>query len=401
MSWDNNITDTSGAGLPWGVLKGVRPVGLVSRALAAGRGTNETKEWFMREYRVSEEKADLALEIALRQRSIIKEKKLDKSYSLYVGIPFCPTTCLYCSFTSYPVGTHKTAVGTYLKALHYEIDLCCRIMGDLPPGAVYVGGGTPSSIESREIDELLLHLRESFGIGEETEFTFEAGRPDSIDEKKLAVLKSRGVTRISINPQTMNEATLRLIGRHHTVEQFVQAFAMARSMGFDDINTDLILGLPGEGDREVEYTLERIKELAPDALTVHSLAIKRGSRLHEMLIEKQLPEDFRITDRMQRRVFETAKSLGMKPYYLYRQKRITDNFENTGFAAEGKYCLYNVGTMEEVQSVLALGAGAVSKRVFNDPERPGHIERCDNVRNLEEYSARIDEMIRRKYRLFC
>ena len=225
-----------------------------------------------------------------------------------------------------------------------------------------------------------------------------------------------------MNPQTMNGATLSYIGRHHTPEQIREAFCLAREAGFDDINMDLILGLPGEGEAELAHTLEEVKKLGPDCLTFHALAVKRGSALYERLVESVGAlkgeqagmtgggidltgdssglSDMQITGRMQDMASQCAASLGMKPYYLYRQKRITDNFENVGWAGEGKYCIYNTVTMEEIQSVAALGAGSVSKRIYNDPARPGYIRRCDNVKDVKEYISRIDEMIARKKDLF-
>ena len=407
--------------LPWGCLTGVRPVSLVAKRLRTDVHQDGVMRWFMDEYYVSEPKARLALDIALRQRDITAG--MDGSdYSLYVGIPFCPTTCLYCSFTSYPIGAYRQLLEPYLQALYHEIRESAAIMGGRRPASLYIGGGTPGVLEAGDIEALMKCLDESFGTGACPEITFEAGRPDCITREKLEVLKAMGVSRISVNPQTMNGATLSYIGRHHTPEQIREAFCLAREAGFDDINMDLILGLPGEGEAELAHTLEEVKKLGPDCLTFHALAVKRGSALYERLVESAGAlkgeqagmtgggidltgdssglSDMQITGRMQDMASQCAASLGMKPYYLYRQKRITDNFENVGWAGEGKYCIYNTVTMEEIQSVAALGAGSVSKRIYNDPARPGYIRRCDNVKDVKEYISRIDEMIARKKDLF-
>lgn len=399
--------------LPWGCLTGVRPVRLVSRYMAAGMDEKKALESFMDEYLVSSQKAELASEVALRQRHILDRAfppgSQTAGYCLYVGIPFCPTTCLYCSFTSYPIGANRALVEPYLGALYKEIRSCAAIMEGAPV-SVYIGGGTPSSLEPSDIDELLTRLEEAFDIGKAVEITFEAGRPDSITTEKLRVLKKHGVGRISVNPQTMNEKTLALIGRHHTPEDVRNAFRLAAEEGFDDINTDLILGLPGEGEKELAHTLKEVARLSPSSLTIHSLAVKRGSKLHELLTEGAYETaGSGITADETRLVESCVREMGMKPYYLYRQKRISGNFENVGYALEGKYCLYNVVTMEETLSVLALGAGSISKRVYApgegtaDSGSPGGtaIRRCDNAKDIREYILRIDEMIDRKRTLFA
>ena len=261
---------------------------------------------------------------------------------------------------------------------------------------VYIGGGTPTSLEAEELDRLCCAIERYFDMSTVQEFTVEAGRPDSITREKLQALRKHPITRISVNPQTMKEETLKIIGRHHTVQQVVDTFRMARECGFDNINMDLILGLPGEDAEDVRRTTERIRELNPDSLTVHSLAIKRASRLRRVIDEKGYPVLIN-TDETMEIAAEAAKDMEMKPYYLYRQKNMSGNFENVGYAREGKYGIYNILIMEEKQTIMALGAGSISKRVFPD----GRIERCDNAKEVSVYLENLDEMLERKRKLFA
>ena len=343
------------------------------------------------EHALSLEKAQLSLEIAKRERQILGDLHYIDGYSLYIGIPFCPTTCLYCSFTSYPIARWKKRVREYLKALFQEIDFIADLYQDRILDTVYIGGGTPTTLEPQALDALLAKVRSSFDFAKVKEFTVEAGRADSITRETLEVLKKYGVTRISINPQTMKEETLRFIGRQHTVAQVKEAFAMARAEGFDNINMDIILGLPGEVETDVQNTIAEIVQLNPDSLTVHSLAIKRASKMNQWIEENGI-RTLRNTDSTMKIAQDGAKRLGMNPYYLYRQKNMSGNFENVGYAREGKYGIYNILIMEEKQTIVACGAGSISKRVYPD----GRIERCENVKDVSQYIARIGEMIERK-----
>ncbi len=381
--------------LPWGSLTGIRPAKIATQLLAAGRTDAEIISCMQQSYLASREKAELSLDIAKREREILSGIHYEKGYSLYIGIPFCPTTCLYCSFTSFPICVWKKRVGEYLDALEKEIDFVAAACRDRVLDSVYIGGGTPTTLEADELDRLLSKIRNTLDMGETKEFTVEAGRADSITGDKLRVLQKHGVTRISVNPQTMNEETLKRIGRQHTVQQVVEAFRMAREEGFDNINMDLILGLPGEEEADVAYTIGRIKELSPDSLTVHSLAVKRASRLAGWIAENGISM-LHNTDETMKIAAAGAYAMGMEPYYLYRQKNMSGNFENVGYARPGKAGLYNILVMEEVQSILALGAGSISKRVYPD----GRIERCENVKEVAQYIERIDEMIERKRKLF-
>ena len=260
---------------------------------------------------------------------------------------------------------------------------------------IYIGGGTPTTLEAHQLDRLITSLKQYFDFSTVLEFTVEAGRADSITREKLEVLYKHGVQRISVNPQTMKDDTLKLIGRRHTVEQAKEAFQLAREVGFTNINMDLILGLPNETVEDVEETIRQVCELKPDSLTVHSLAVKRASKLGAW-IEKNDISMLKNTDETMEVARKGALSMDMKPYYLYRQKNMAGNFENVGYATEGKYGIYNILIMEEKQTIVALGAGSITKRVFPD----GRIERCDNIKDVVGYMERIDEMIERKKELF-
>ena len=380
--------------LPWGNLTGIRPTKLAMEMIEQGAPGEDVILFLQKEHYVSREKAVLCLDIAVREKSILAQLDKENGYSLYIGIPFCPTTCLYCSFTSYPVSAWEKRMDDYLDCLCKEIDYVKEAFGGKAPETLYIGGGTPTSLSTERLERLLQKLEEAFPLEHLKEFTVEAGRADSITREKLRVIKRRHVSRISVNPQTMKEETLRIIGRRHTAEQVREAFFMAREEGFDNINMDLILGLPGEDAEDVERTIGAVKELAPDSLTVHSLALKRASKLNQWIEENGI-ETLRNTDETMAIAAAGAKEMGMEPYYLYRQKNMSGNFENTGYARPGKNGIYNILIMEEKQTIVACGAGSISKRVYPD----GRIERCENVKDVAQYIERIDEMIERKRRL--
>ncbi len=382
--------------LPWGTLTGIRPTKIPMTLLEEGKSEEEILEYMKEVYKISDEKGNLSLEIAKREKELLSKLHYKDGYSLYVGIPFCPTTCLYCSFTSYPICVWKDKMDDYLTALEKEMEATAEIMKGKILDTIYIGGGTPTTLEAIELDRLLTKVKETFDLSHITEFTVEAGRADSITKEKLEVLYKHGITRISVNPQTMKEETLKLIGRQATAAQTVEAFKMAREMGFDNINMDIILGLPGETEEDVTCTIEKIKELRPDSLTVHSLAIKRASKLSQW-IEKNGIKTLNNTEKTMEIAAEGAKAMGLEPYYLYRQKNMSGNFENVGYAEEGKFGIYNILIMEEKQSIVACGAGTISKRVYQD----GRIERCDNVKDVAGYIERIEEMIERKRALFA
>ena len=411
----------TGRELPWGSLTGIRPVRIPMMMLAEGRTHAEISDHMRQTYFCSEKKARLAIEIAERERSILQKADYTAGYSLYVGIPFCPTTCLYCSFASYPVKKCHDQIAPYLSALFRELTETAALFAGRKLYTVYLGGGTPTALEPVELEQVISKIKSTFDLSSCREFTVEAGRPDSITEEKLAVLRAYGVDRISVNPQTFSQKTLDLIGRNHTVAQTEEAYALARRMGFSNINMDLILGLPGENTEDVSHTMERIRALSPDDVTVHSLAIKRASRL-KIEMDSYRQYQMENTSEQMEIAESVCREIGRTPYYLYRQKNMAGNFENVGYAAPGKAGIYNILMMEEVGDIAACGAGTVSKRVFPDGREEGtltsssevaqsrdglpraklegRIERCDTVKDLDQYIARIDEMVERKRKLF-
>jgi len=385
------LQDETGKSLPWGNLTGIRPTKIAMGLLEQGCSGQAVLDFMEQTHYVSPEKAKLALEIAERERQILSGVHYENGYSLYIGIPFCPTTCLYCSFTSYPVSAYRKKVDRYLDALIKEMHAVAEVYRGKVLDSVYIGGGTPTTLEAWQLDRLLEALKNTFDFSTVQEFTVEAGRADSITREKLEVLREYGVTRISINPQTMKQETLQLIGRRHTVEQVREAYALARDVGFENINMDIILGLPRESVKDVTNTIEDIIGMAPDRLTVHSLAVKRASKLGSWIQENGI-EALQNTEETMEIAARGAGRMNLYPYYLYRQKNMSGNFENVGYAAEGKYGLYNILIMEEKQTIVALGAGSITKVVFPD----GRIERCNNIKDVTLYIEKIDEMIEKK-----
>lgn len=383
--------------LPWGTLTGIRPTKIAMTKFAEGESEETIARHMKETYFTSDEKVNLSIEIAKRERELLYGIDYHKGYSLYIGIPFCPTTCLYCSFTSYPIGKWAGKTHLYLDALFKEMEYVAEKKKGCPLDTVYFGGGTPTSLSAEDLDCLITKLKATFDFSTVKEFTVEAGRPDSITREKLEVLKKHGVSRISINPQTMKQETLKIIGRHHTVEDVKDRFKLARELGFNNINMDLIIGLPEEDLEDVKATMEAVKELAPDSLTVHSLAIKRAARLNTM---KEVYKDLKITNTQEMidLTARYAREMGLEPYYLYRQKNMAGNFENVGYAAPGKACIYNILIMEEQQTIIGCGAGTTTKRLFPEENR---IERAENVKDVEQYIARVDEMIERKEKLLA
>ena len=388
--------------LPWGYLTGVRPSKIAYTLLEKGADRGQILEAFTKKHLVSEKKAQLALQVAQTEKSILEKMDYKNGYSLYIGIPFCPTTCLYCSFTSYSLAAYQSKVQPYLEALLKEMKYVSEAMRGRRLDTVYFGGGTPTTLSAGQLDMLLTELERQFDLSACRELTVEAGRPDSITYEKLCVLKAHHVDRISINPQTMNQQTLDLIGRRHTVEQIEEAFALAGKAGLDNINMDMILGLPGENKEMVQHTLEKIKALAPESLTVHSLAIKRAAALN-IWREKYLDLQMDNSDEIVSMAADYAHQMGHQPYYMYRQKNMAGNFENVGYSKPGLECIYNILIMEEKQTIIAMGAGASTKIVFqNETEggQAGRIERIENVKDVTNYIQRIDEMIERKLKFF-
>lgn len=382
----------SGKELLWGTLSGIRPTKISSELLENGMSEEEALAYMKENYYLSDIKAKESVEISRNEMRILKDIDYRNGYSLYIGIPFCPSTCLYCSFTSNPISRFKDKIEKYLNALCKEIEFCSDIFSHKQISTIYIGGGTPTTLEPMQLDRLLRIVSERFDVSKLKEFTVEAGRPDSITREKLDVIKKYGVTRISINPQTMKDETLKIIGRHHTVSQFIDAYKLAREEGFDNINMDFILGLPGETADDVRNSMEKVKELKPDSLTIHSLAIKRAARLN-IFKDKYKDFEFNNSEEIMKITKETAAYLNLKPYYLYRQKNMTGNLENTGYARQSKEGIYNILIMEEKQTILAVGAGSSTKMVFPDGKL---IQRIENVKDVDLYIEKIDEMIDRK-----
>ncbi len=379
--------------VPWGILTGIRPVKIVHTLLDKGIDEDGIRQILKEKYYIMDEKIDLALNIAKRERVFmypIDENKV----SLYVSIPFCPTRCYYCSFPANPLKTFGHLKAEYVNKLIEEIKGLAKIIKDTNKEieTLYIGGGTPTTLDEEEMDTLITTLFKEMDLSNIKEFTVEAGRPDSITKGKLEVLKKHNVSRISINPQTMNDQTLEKIGRDHNVSEIIDCFNMARDLGFDNINMDIILGLVDEDLEMVRKTLEAIKELSPESLTVHTLAIKRASKLKEDIDNYELTQ-YEEMIKMIDLSMKYAKDMGLNPYYMYRQKHMLGNLENIGYAKEAYECIYNIQIMEEKQSNYAVGAGSISKFVYVDEDR---IERVDNVKNVEQYIDRVDEMIERK-----
>ncbi|MBR5122792.1 MAG: coproporphyrinogen dehydrogenase HemZ, partial [Anaerotignum sp.] len=375
----------------WGLLTGVRPAKLISIMLEEGKSDEECMKVFVEDYLVMEHKAELALKVAKAEQKILQGNKPEE-ISLYIGIPFCPTRCLYCSFTAYPLHQYKNRVDEYLDAMFKELDWLAAYSKNFIMKNIYIGGGTPTSLNEMQLERLLQKVEDLFHPDETMEYTVEAGRPDTITREKLRLMKEYRVNRISINPQTMNDKTLMGVGRKHTVEDIRRVFWEAREEGHENINMDLILGLPGENAEDVRNTMEEIMKLDPDNVTVHTLAVKRASRLREELDQHDMTTAETL-ESMLNIAAEYAEKMGMEPYYMYRQKNMVGNFENVGYCHPGKEGVYNVQIMEEKQTILAAGAGASTKTV--DPETD-RIERVFNVKSIEDYIGRIDEMIERK-----
>lgn len=378
--------------LPWGMLTGIRPTKIIYQMIEQGKTDEEMTEYFQSTYRTTEQKARLCKDVAKKEYEILSKISYEDEYSMYIGIPFCPSTCLYCSFTSFPIGIYQKKVEAYLLALCKEMDYVAATYANKRLTTLYIGGGTPTALSAEELEFLLTKIEEKFNLSHLKEYTVEAGRPDSITREKLEVIYSHPVTRISINPQTMNDETLKIIGRNHTAKQTTLAYQMAREVGFDNINMDIITGLPGEGIEELSRTLSHIKKLRPDSLTVHSLAIKRAARLNQNM-ERYASMVKGSTNEMLLLVEDTAREMGLFPYYMYRQKNIPGNLENVGYSVPGKESLYNILMMEEKQDIIALGAGASTKYVYPKENR---IERVENVKDIDHYIERIEEMIVRK-----
>jgi len=383
--------------LPWGVMTGIRPAKPLREMLATGATESDVHSYFSNLYGITDKKLNLAMTVAKNEMSLLSVNK-PTDIGLYIGIPFCPTRCLYCSFISSDLRYTKKYVPEYCKLLVDEMRHSAMLLtaSGMRIQTIYMGGGTPTSLSAQDLDFLLSNLHECFDLSSLHEFCVEAGRPDTITADKLAVLKKHFVNRLSINPQTMNQETLTLIGRNHSPTEINNAFSLAREMGFDNINADIIAGLPGEDVNMFGNTLESVLALSPENITVHTMSIKRGSRLN------QIKQDFSLSEHnaVQQMLDITHESMpknGYTPYYMYRQKHMIGNLENVSYSKPGFMSIYNVNIMEEVQSILALGCGGSSKAVNNTLNR---IERVYNFKSPIEYINRFSEILDKKTEFF-
>ena len=386
------LCDFTGLTQPWGILTGVRPVKLLRR-LAEGSSEEQAVKKFEKDFFVSNEKIALSRETEHNERKILELSK-PESFSLYVGIPFCPSRCSYCSFVMASIERAEKLIEPYTKLLCEEIKQTAEIANKLGLRleTVYFGGGPPTTLSAEQLDTVLGTVNNSFDMSTCREFTVEAGRPDTIDIAKLFALKENKVDRISINPQTVNDEVLKTIGRKHTAQQFFDAFELARKCGFDNINTDLIAGLPTDTPESFKNSLDSIVRLNAECITVHTLCMKRASRLttEGVTLDLQQARDAREM------LAYTQNILGQNeyiPYYMYRQSRMVGNLENVGWSKKGFESLYNVYVMDETHTILACGSGGVTKLKRNNPD---YLERIFNFKYPYEYIDRFDELIQRK-----
>lgn len=386
------LCDFTGLTQPWGILTGVRPVKLLRR-LAEESSEEQAVKKFEKDFFVSNEKIALSMETEHNERKILELSK-PESFSLYVGIPFCPSRCSYCSFVMASIERAEKLIEPYTKLLCEEIKQTAEIANKLGLRleTVYFGGGTPTTLSAEQLDTVLRTVNKSFDMSTCREFTVEAGRPDTIDIAKLFALKENKVDRISINPQTVNDEVLKTIGRKHTAQQFFDAFELARKCGFDNINTDLIAGLPTDTPESFKNSLDSIVRLNAECITVHTLCMKRASRLttEGVTLDLQQARDAREM------LAYTQNILGQNeyiPYYMYRQSRMVGNLENVGWSKRGFESLYNVYVMDETHTILACGSGGVTKLKRNNPD---YLERIFNFKYPYEYIDRFDELIQRK-----
>ena len=377
----------------WGTVTGIRPVKIARTMLKSGKTEEDFRNHFMGELEVSEEKTNLTLDIARLEIEVLKN--IDSNdICIYIGIPFCKTRCLYCSFVTNSAANNQKYMDDFVKSLIKEIEYTANLLKstDYRIVGLYFGGGTPTTLAAKDLKIIFDKCFEMFDLSALREFTVEAGRPDTIDEEKLVTMKNSGVTRISINPQTMNDEILDIIGRAHTVDDIYKSFELARKCGFDNVNMDLIAGLPTETIEQFRHSLDSVIGLEPECITVHTMSIKRGSRLHEQLGDYALTNPETVKNMVDYSL-EKLTSNKYHPYYLYRQKHMVGDLENIGYSKNGYECLYNIMIMEETNSIVSLGCGGVTK-IVNLPN--DKIERVFNVKEAMDYVTRTDEMCRRK-----
>ncbi len=386
------FTEITGYISQWGLLTGVRPAKLYSR-LCESMGEIETTDYFKNTLKVSDKKISLCKQTHKGEEEIIS-KSSGNSFSLYISIPFCPTRCAYCSFVSHSVDKAEKLIPEYIKKVCEEIKITASIArkNNLKLETVYIGGGTPTALSAEQLAKIMNTVKENFNLSDVLEYTVEAGRPDTVTREKLEVIKFLGATRISINPQTMNNDVLNTIGRRHTAEETKQAFLLARECGHNNINMDLIAGLPNDSLDSFINTINEVLKLDPESVTVHSLSMKRSSSLNTNGILPEINSGYTASN-MVDYARDTLSKNGIFPYYMYRQSKTVGNLENVGYAKSGFECLYNVYIMDETHTILACGASAVTK--LREPYGD-YIERIFNYKYPYEYIDRFDEIISRK-----
>ena len=379
----------------WGALAGVRPTKLSTKHLLEGGNLKSADKLLKDVYFVTPERRKLALDCSASTVNAVKQME-DRDISLYVGIPFCPTRCAYCSFVSRTVGKHTELMEPYLQALYKELHHTGKLLANSGKTVrtIYIGGGTPTTLTAYQMAQLLDTVREVFDLSRCIEFTVEGGRPDTLDLEKLRTIRAHGADRMSINPQTMENRVLRACGRPHTADDILRRYREAEAAGFDAINMDLIAGLPQDSLDGFRRSLDEVAALHPANITVHTLALKKGADLFEKRVD--LPS-FHQVFQMVDYATETLRALGYKPYYLYRQKYMSGSFENVGWSRDGLDCLYNIYMMEELHTVLSLGGGGMNK--VNLPD--GTLQRFHNPKFPEQYIGQIDDVLRQKEALFA
>ena len=379
---------------PWGALAGVRPTKLATAALLDGQTDKEVDRMLRTEFYVTTPRRKLCIEAAHQTLSAMKNLA-PRDLSVYIGIPFCPTRCAYCSFVSQSIEKFGDLLAPYLDVLLREIEYTGKKLAESGwhIRTLYMGGGTPTTLSSPQMARLLQAIQDNFDLSRCLEFTVEGGRPDTLDAEKLAVIKNGGATRISINPQTMSDSVLHTIGRRHTAQQTIDAYQMARAAGFTDINMDIIAGLPCDTLPSFTNTMQEILAMNPTNITVHTLALKKGAA--RSWTQAQLPGRQTVRD-MLAEAAQQLRAAGFLPYYLYRQKYTTGGFENTGWCREGYPGLYNIYMMEELHTILSLGGGGMTKVQL----APGQLERFHNPKSPQDYIARADELPRQKDEIF-
>lgn len=389
------------ADLPWGILTGVRPAKIVHRLLDHGEAPDSIQRYLQSHYGVSAGKASLLTEVAVNNRRFVPtpavHEQENRIVSLYLGIPYCASRCVYCSFPSALLPADEGQIVSLLQAIGQDIQAVVKLLSTcgLSPQSLYIGGGTPTCLPEKQFGQLLGWIRDAFDIPSMKEFTVEAGRPDSIDEAKLRLMREAGVTRVSVNPQTLQQRTLDRIGRRHQAEQTFSALRLVRKAGFRFVNMDLIAGLPGETPADLQSSLAQVLAHHPENITVHTLAIKRGAELKDCFDSAGLPEP-RTVQEMVEMSAAMIRAGGWSPYYLYRQKNSPGNMENVGYAKPGAECIYNIDIIEERRTIIGMGPSAASKAVCPEEWR---LDSCHFPKDIPTYVNRIAELTAKRDQL--